>query len=663
MRRAIPIFILLLLDASFVSAKEPSLLSSSDRGGRPRAVREQGLLSVPDFRAGEVAKLGRRQRLRQEEASAIARRQGWAPRESVGGRVFELMGIEGDRVYVYATCNSNAAISIAADQIRNTSPYNLSGAGLTIGIWDGGSVRTTHQEFGLRVTVMDGASAIDHATHVGGTMAAGGFVLSAMGMAPSVSLDSYNWNLDEAEMAARGMSYANEPGTLQISNHSYAIVCGWEDSYSPPRWVGAWSTWVRESDLFGQYDDDTAVWDQICYDAPYYLPFKAVGNDRTDTAPAEGVTFQYFYRNQWREAAYDPSIHPYGDNWDNGGYDTIGPLGTAKNVLTVGAVTDAVTGGVRDFSKAYMTSYSCWGPTDDGRIKPDVVTNGYTVYSSYASSDSSYTTLSGTSVASPGAAGAAALLMEYYGDLLEGQVMRASTLKGLLIHTADDLGTAGPDYKFGWGLLNVKAAADQIGDHAAYPEVGKITEAVLNGGNPSDSYVFKWDGISSIRATLCWTDPAGSALEELDNPSPRLINDLDLRIIDPNGGIWMPFVLNPASPTTAASAGDNVRDNTEQVLIAAPSLAGYYTVQVSHKGTLTNGQQYYSLILSGQALPVVLAGDFTDDGVVDCNDLSVLAGYWLGNEPSADLDPSDPNVIINYKDFSVFSQEWLRHEE
>ncbi|UCE99972.1 MAG: S8 family serine peptidase [Planctomycetota bacterium] len=613
-------------------------------------------LSDANVRQGAVERLAGQSQKRKAAAWSIAQAQGWLPKETINNTTFELMAIEGNRVYVYKTCNVNSAISIGVNQIRNTVPYNVNGAGLTVGIWDAGAVRPTHQEFLGRVNVKEGMSNHNHSTHVGGTIGAAGVEPIALGMAPSVLIDSYEWNQDVSEMTSRAMSYPNEPGTIPVSNHSYSYICGWEHSYSPPRWYGTWGN--RESDYFGIYDSEVVLWDELCYNAPYYLPIKAAGNDRNDKAPNDGETFEYYKFPRWRTKTYDSTTDPYDDGWDNGGFDTITIVGVAKNIMTVGAVYDAVTGGVRDPNKGTMTSFSGWGPTDDGRIKPDIVTNGTSLYSPIASSDTSYASYTGTSMAAPSVAGAAMLLVQYYGELFPGEAMRASTLKALIIHTADDLGNAGPDYKFGWGLMNAKAAADHIADHNDFPDGNKIVVGALDDSNIVNTYAFESDGGSPIRATLCWTDPPATAASGLDNPSPRLINDLDLRITDPNGITYYPYVLNPASPNYQATTGDNTLENVEQVLIHSPNVPGSYSVQISYKGTLINNQQHYSLILSGQLTAQPLLGDFNDDGSVNFEDLATLLSYWLTDESSVDIAPLSGDGIINFLDFARFAQDW-----
>ncbi len=122
-----------------------------------------------------------------------------------------------------------------------------------------------------------------------------------------------------------------------------------------------------------------------------------------------------------------------------------------KNILTVGAV-NPIAAGYSSAADVLMSSFSSWGPTDDGRIKPDVVADGVGLTSSIASSNNAYATYSGTSMATPNVTGSLLLLQEYYVQLHPGIFMRSATLKGLTIHTADEAGpNPGPDYQFGWG--------------------------------------------------------------------------------------------------------------------------------------------------------------------------------------------------------------------
>jgi hypothetical protein len=257
-----------------------------------------------------------------------------------------------------------------------------------------------------------------------------------------------------------------------------------------------------------------------------------------------------------------------------------------------------------------MTSFSSWGPCDDGRIKPDIVANGWELYSSSSTGDTSYVLKTGTSQAAPSAMGSAALLQQLYAREFSGQRMRASTLKGLMIHTADDLGNSGPDYKYGWGLNNVKVAADVILAHKADLNRPKIIEGVLSRTlsgvkTYTNNYTFIWDGVSPIRTTLAWTDPAGSTQTATDSRIPNLINNLDLKIVSPNGITNLPYVMpfvgtwTQASMSLPAIRGKNNVDNVEQVYLESP-IAGTYTVSVVLDGSLGRGvSQAYSLIISG----------------------------------------------------------------
>ena len=507
----------------------------------------------------------------------------------------ELMAIHENLVYMYETDNDDAAIAAHAETaIIAASLTSANGSSVTVGIWDQGSALPTHQELTGRVTVKDDADAVSHATHAGGTIIASGVIPAAKGMAPSARLDSYNWSYDLAEMTEAAMSEPREASKIQISSHSYGYITGWANTYSPARWYGNWGE--KESAYFGMYDWYAKEWDKICYGAKYYLPFKSAGNNRSDRAPNPGTNFKY-YDGGWQTKSYDPNTDPAGDGASNGGYDTIPMIGNAKNVITVGAVHDAVKNKVRDLTKATMTSFSGWGPADDGRVKPDVVANGTLLYSSKATSTDDYGNMSGTSMSTPSAAGVGALLLDAYNKFFPGESMLASSLKGLILHTADDLGNVGPDYIFGWGHVNAKAAMDLVIAHDNDMDSGRL---LVNKIYSEETHTFRYegDGTEPAKITICWTDPDGDYSYGPDDRSARLVNDLNLRVIGPDGTTTLPFVLDPENPSATATRGNNDRDNVEQVLINSTS-PGVYEIRVQAPASLTDDVQEYSMLVSG----------------------------------------------------------------
>ena len=319
-------------------------------------------------------------------------------------------------------------------------------------------------------------------------------------------------------------------------------------------YTGEWRGRESFDDWFGQYNNVARQWDDVAYQNSFYLAFAAAGNDRSD-GPKAGETV-YYYASGWHTTTYSPDTCPLGDGEFKDGYDTISGPAVAKNIVTVGAVHEAVSGATRSCVKAAMTRFSCWGPTDDGRIKPDVVANGVGVYSCDHDGDQDYAVNSGTSMASPAAAGSAILLVQLYGRLFPGQAMWSSTLKGLILHTADDLGRVGPDYQYGWGLMNTRAAAELIQEDHDSLAGDLMMEGCLNTQNPADSYYLYTEGTAPIRITLCWTDPPATSINSRDDPSRRLTNDLDLRLIGPGGSpTFCPYVLDPAAPLIPAQDG------------------------------------------------------------------------------------------------------------
>ena len=499
------------------------------------------------------------------------------------GKQIEIQSINNGIPKYYITHNLYAAKTATTNELwlGGNLELNLSGSSMSIGMWDDASVLATHQEFGNRVIIHDSSSSSSHATHVAGTIMARGFNHDASGMAYEAILHSYDWNNDLSELALA----ANDG--LLISNHSYGSAAGWIwNLYDDNKWVwmGDPSIDAVEDYKFGFYNQESYDWDLLANNAPNLLIVKSAGNDRADIGPELGEEY-WVFDNQ-----------PYFDNTPrspDGDYDCISGSALSKNILSVGAVED-LPWGYQNASDILMSSFSSWGPTDDGRIKPDLVANGVALFSTNNISNDSYISASGTSSASPSAAGSLALLQEHYRNLNGNQTLKSSTLKALAIHTAKEAGlTPGPDYQYGWGLLDTKAAAELITFNQDNTE--SIQELILN-NNENISISFNSLGLMPIKATIVWNDPAGTPVSPQNNPTtPMLVNDLDIRLYN-NFDTFYPWVMQ-SNYEAEAITGDNIVDNIEQIFLENTT-AGEYILSISHKGTLLNNSQSFSLVLT-----------------------------------------------------------------
>lgn len=448
----------------------------------------------------------------------------------------------------FTTNNAGSSQTIRTNTMYPSGSLGLSvtGAGVTAAIWDGSGVRTTHVELTGRVTQIDGNTDFSsHATHVMGTVLASGVSTTRKGIAYGATGKAYDWTSDTSEMSA----YAVQ-GFL-VSNHSYGYVAANLPIAS-----------------FGAYDSTSMAYDQLSNTYPYYQIVKAAGNDRSDTS-LEQVQ-------------------------NKGGYDLITGGATSKNVMTVAAV-EQVTNYLNAGSVT-MSSFSSYGPTDDGRIKPDIAAKGVDVNSLGSLTNNQYAVLSGTSMAAPAITGMIVMLQKHYNNLNAGTFMRASTVRGLICHSAREAGlNPGPDYEFGWGLADALTAANIISNRNVS---SVLEENTLTSGQTFTKQI-AITAAQTISATICWTDPTGTSNGGAeDSRVPRLKNNLDLKILK-DGNIYYPWKLDVENPTSAATNNsENDVDNIEKVEIpnAAP---GMYTIQVTHKGTLVGSSQVFSLIANG----------------------------------------------------------------
>src|SRR5262245_12287472 len=416
------------------------------------------------------------------------------------------------------------------------APYNLAGAGVTRLVYDAGTGRATHQDFGGRVNVRDASGLLAHSTHVAGTVGGSGAASGGTfkGMAPGVTIESYGFQYD-----GTGIFLYTNPGDIQ-SDYNQAI-----NSFGADIANNSIGTNTETNGFDCAIQGDYGVTDQLIdsivrgsLGAPFRIVW-ADGNERQGSRC---------------------DVEGFGD------YYSTAPPATAKNHITCGALNS---------NNDTMTTFSSWGPTDDGRMKPDISGPGcqsdgdFAVTSCSSSSDTAYTTFCGTSMASPTVCGVSALLMEDYRARFPGPDLRTSTLKILLAHTAVDLGNAGPDYQFGYGSVRIVAAID-------FMRLGDFRDSSVNQGGTVSYEVTVPAGTPALRVTLAWDDFQGTP-----NVVPSQINDLDLRVLNPASSQAFPWTLNPANPgAVAVQTVRNSRDNLEQVFVANPT-AGTWTVEVS----------------------------------------------------------------------------------
>ncbi|HLE96646.1 MAG TPA: S8 family serine peptidase [Candidatus Thermoplasmatota archaeon] len=234
------------------------------------------------------------------------------------------------------------------------------------------------------------------------------------------------------------------------------------------------------------------------------------------------------------------------------------PEAVAKNVLAIGSTEN-------DAAAESVAATSGRGPADDGRMKPDLVAPGRCVTSALFDGPSTYECWSGTSHATPVAAGAATLVRDYFAKgLHEGGSRNVSSalVRAMLVASAERITSAAPDTNEGWGR-------PELDDVLAFEDGGVSLlvhdeESALETGSTWSTTVNVASG-SSLRIVLAWTDAPASP-----GASPALVNDLDLEVLTPSGA-----VLLGNSDLTAPDRANVI----ERVLL--PNAAeGTYTLRV-----------------------------------------------------------------------------------
>jgi subtilisin-like proprotein convertase family protein len=293
------------------------------------------------------------------------------------------------------------------------------------------------------------------------------------------------------------------------------------------------------------------------------------------------------------------------------GGSTVGSPGTAKNVLTVGATESVRDQGIVDGcghanadNADDLASFSARGPTDDGRVKPDIVAPGVHIQGAasqdpsfdgfgvcggpgsppsnrfYPDGQTLYTWSTGTSHSTPAVAGAASLLSNYYGRVLNpGGTPSPAMLKALLLNSPRYLTGAGagdtlPSNTQGWGDVNLGSLFDgaprELIDQSTLLTASgqEVTQpgAVASSGNP-------------LRVTLAWTDAPGSTTGN------AFVNDLDLEVTV-GGSTYKGNVFSGA--TSSAGGVADTRNNVESVFLPA-GLSGTVAVRIVARNLAGDG--------------------------------------------------------------------------
>ena len=463
------------------------------------------------------------------------------------------------------------------------APYNLTGDGVTLMVYDGGMIDSTHPDFTDRVTWNEAGAVASHPTHVAGT-AGGAGINNALyrGMAPEARIISGEYD-------------ACVPYCLYESPNDF------EDDYTQAR------------DVFDIELTTNSIGANIDLNG---YPCEWMGDYESTSRLLDGLV---------RNTSGEPLIMCFAAGNERGGGScglttyrcTSVPAG-AKNIITVGATTS--TDGSAGFSS--------WGPTDDGRVKPEVSATGVSVTSTLPGGG--YGDMDGTSMATPATAGVVCLILEQWHVMFpDAPDPLPETMKAILINSTTDNGPVGVDYQTGFGLVNAQKSVDNL-------LAGGVLESALE-VDEEFTYTFTVEaGLSALDVSLAWSD-----VPAVGNVIPTLVNDLDLVLTDPNATNYLPWRLNSNNPGAPAQTGVDSINVCERVHVANPA-AGEWTLTVT--GTL-NGSESQTF---GLCANVTLVEDWaTIAGAVrDANQQGLPGRVSIVGSSQATLTDANGNYLI-----------------
>lgn len=421
--------------------------------------------------------------------------------------------------------NTNSMALSKANVLRGpllAGGRNLKGEGVVVGVGDGGDVQSHIDVSGSRLINRSFLPFDGHATHVTGTIAGAGLVQeSYTGYAPKATIVSQSFS----NIIAYSPTYVQDYGMV-VANNSYGSI-------------------VQDCNYSGVYDLTSRILDQMAFDLPELQHVFAAGNDGVFTCGA----------------------YPLGFKTVLGGYQS------AKNVLTVGST----------FFRGDITINSSKGPVKDGRIKPEITAQGQSVRSLWL--NNSFSSFSGTSMSSPGVSGGLVLLEQRYRQLNSGANANNGLLKALICNGGTDAGNEGPDFRHGFGNMNLLRSVTMMENNTYF------IDSVANAANKIHNITIPAN-TAHLKVTLYWQDPPASLLA-----AKTLVNDLDLEVTTPSSGIVLPRILDtlPANVNLIAGTGADHMNNIEQVTIDNPA-TGNYSFKITGTAITVNPLQKYYLV-------------------------------------------------------------------
>ena len=294
-----------------------------------------------------------------------------------------------------------------------------------------------------------------------------------------------------------------------------------------------------------------------------------------------------------------------------------------------------------------LLSSSSRGPASDGRIKPDICAKGSDVYSTQPPNTYDYKT--GTSMACPGISGSLAALYSAYKSLNGGNNPEGALMKALIMNTADDLGNAGPDFKYGWGRIN-NLRAVKVLEQYQY-----LKDSVLQAGSNLHNLTIPAN-IKQARIMLYWTD-----YEAVANASVALVNDLSLQVVTPLGDTVNPWILDPTPNATnlnlPAVRGIDHLNNVEQVTIDTP-MAGTYKILVDGY-LIPQGPQSYYIVYEWVDDSITVTYPVGGESMVP-GEVEKIRWDAFGNTGNFSIDYST-NGGLNWNNISTFVNSSVRY--